>query len=153
MWSLAEASPGQDGGGFHDWRRQKEWRSGWPAALLERFSSSEPSLLTPHSSPAPPDTFPSLLFWWPAHSLLRAFVPLPPLFGSTGFFSPSELLLRESCPAWTGTPCPPPVLSPCILLLCPCYSVLDKEGIFVSFCLPQESKICGDKACLLLDLC
>lgn len=51
MWSLAEAcEPCQDGGGFHGWRRQKEWTSGWPAALLRGSPALSPpcSLPTPH---------------------------------------------------------------------------------------------------------
>ena len=72
---------------------------GMACSSTERLSSSEPSLLSPHSSPAPPDTFP-LRSSGGQHTPSSGHLhPLPPLFGSTGFFSPSELLLRESCPA------------------------------------------------------
>lgn len=100
MWSLAEAcKPCQDGGGFHDWRRQKECTSGWPAALLRGSPALSPpcSLPTPH---LPLQTHPlSALLVASTLPPQGICTPYPPCFGSTGVFSPFELLLRESCPA------------------------------------------------------
>ena len=79
---------------------------------------------------------PSLLFRWPAHSLLRAFAPPTPsaLEAPVSSLHLSYSSERAALPDRYPLPPPPCTSSPCILLLCPCYSVLSTaEGIFISF--------------------
>lgn len=151
MWSLAEAcEPCQDGGGFHYWRRWKEWRSGWSAALLR----GPPALGPPCSSPAPPDTPLCSSGGQPAHSLLRAFAlttrsALEALVSSLHLsYSSGRPALPDRYPLFPGPP-PPDSASLSLLL-----RALDsRRHIYFLLPLPQESKICEDKACLQIDLC